>query len=90
MGLRSRIRRRAMSLGTKAFTALMSDEKRAQRVANAIETAQRGKAAIDKAERQLLHTLGFASKDDYDELTRATAALANQLRELEKKLDQID
>ncbi len=89
MGLRDRIRKRAVKLGTQAFGALMADEKRAQRVANAISTAQRGREAIEKAQGQVLHTLGFASKDDYTGLLRATDALADRLSALEKKLDEL-
>jgi hypothetical protein len=89
VGLRDRLRKRALSLGNKAITALMADEKRAQRLANAFSTAQRGKEALDKAQGQLLHTLGFASKDDYAELVRAATSLADRLSELEKKIDRL-
>jgi hypothetical protein len=90
MKLTDRIRKRALALGTRAFTALMADEKRAERVMNTLGAAQRGKVAARKAQNEILHTLGFASKHDYTKLARAADSLAEQLRELEKQLDGLN
>jgi hypothetical protein len=78
-----------MSLGTRAFGALMADEKRAQRVTETFGAAQRGREAVEKAQGQILHTLGFASKDDYAELIRLAASLTDRLRELEKQVEHL-
>ena len=89
MRVGSRIRKRALKLGTRAFGALMADEKRAQRVASALGAAQRGREAFDKAQGQLLHTLGFAAKEDYQELVRTIGELSARIDGIAQKVEAL-
>jgi hypothetical protein len=89
MSVGSRIRKRAMKLGTKAFGALMADEKRAQRIADAFGAAQKSREALDKAQEQLLHTLGFAAKDDYRQLLRGVVGLSERIAGIERKVEAL-
>jgi hypothetical protein len=90
MSVGSRIRKRALKLGTRAFGALMADEKRAQRIASAFGAAQRSREALDRAQGQVLHTLGFAAKHDYEKLLQTLAQLSERIDGIERKIDARD
>lgn len=88
MGLRQDLKRRAMSLSQKAMERLFADEERAMRIAGAIGKVQRGKAAFDRGQDQLLRTFSFAARADFKEVGKQLSALKRRLRELEEKLEQ--
>ena len=77
---------RAMNLSQKAMEKLMSNEKRAMQVAEAIGAAQRGKQAFDKGQDELLKALNVASKTDFKAVGKQLSALKRRLRDLEEKL----
>jgi polyhydroxyalkanoate synthesis regulator phasin len=89
MGLTEKLKTEAMGLSQKAMERLFADEKRAARVAEAIGAVQRGKAAFDKTQRQIMHQLNFASKTDFKELGKQLSALKRRVRDLESKLERL-
>jgi len=86
MGLRKQLTEKAMGLSAKAMERLFADEKRAQRIAEAIGTVQRGKAAVDKTQTVVLHQLNFATRADFKELGRSLSSLKKRVKALDEKL----
>jgi polyhydroxyalkanoate synthesis regulator phasin len=87
MGVTERLKAQAMGLSQKAMERLFADEKRAAKVAEVIGAAQRGKAAFDKGQRELMHQLNFASRTDFKEIGKQLSAMKRRVRDLEAKLD---
>jgi hypothetical protein len=86
MGLRKQLKEKALSLSQKAFERLMSDEKRAMKIAEAIGSVQRGKQALDRTQEQVMHALNFAAKSDFKTLGKKLSALKRRVRELDERL----
>ncbi len=89
MGLRSDLKKQALGLSQKAVEKLMSDEKRAMKIAEAIGSVQRGKKELDKRQDDLMRALNFASKSDFKSLGKQMSGLKRRVRELEEKLGQL-
>ena len=87
MGFTEKIKNEAMGLSQKAMEKIFADEKRAQKVAEAIGAVQRGKAAFDATQRAVMHQLNFASRQDFKELGKQLSGLKRRVKELEAKLD---
>lgn len=92
MGLRSKIQKaiekEAMGLSQKAMEKLFADEGRAQKIAQAIGTVQRGKQAMDDTQRALMHSLSFATKADFKDLGKKLSALKRRVKNLEEMLSK--
>lgn len=88
MGLRKQLQEKAMGLSAKAMERLFADEKRAQKIAEAIGTVQRGKAAVDKTQTVVMHQLNFATKADFKDLGRSLSSLKKRIRALDEKLSK--
>lgn len=86
MGIASKLKQRAMGFGQKAVERLFSDEKRAQRVVDALGRAQQAKKSIDSTQRVVMHQLNFATKQDFRDLGRQLSGLKKRLRSLDDKL----
>ncbi|MCC6336071.1 MAG: hypothetical protein IT380_19035 [Myxococcales bacterium] len=86
MGLRSTLKKRALGLSQKAMERLFADEARAQKIAEAIGTVQRGKQAFDSTQRVVLNQLNFATKADFKELGRQLSSLRKRVKALDEKL----
>lgn len=74
----------------KALERLLSDEKRAARFASAIGHVQRGKAALDRSQAQVMRALGFPPKADFKAVSKQLASLKRRMRELNEKLDRLE
>lgn len=86
MGFASRLKERALGFGQRAMERLFADEKRAQRVVQAIGKAQQAKKSIDSTQRVVMHQLNFATKQDFKDLGRQLSGLKKRLRSLDDKL----
>lgn len=86
MGLRKQLTEKAMGLSAKAMERLFSDEKRAARIAEAIGSVQRGKAAVDKTQTVVMHQLNFATRADFKDLGRSLSSLKKRVKALDEKL----
>lgn len=86
MGLRKQLSEKAMGLSAKAMERLFADEKRAQRIAEAIGSVQRGKAAVDKTQTVVMHQLNFATRADFRDLGRSLSSLKKRIKALDEKL----
>ena len=86
MGIASRLKERALGFGQRAIERLFSDEKRAQRVVQAIGKAQQAKKSIDSTQRVVMHQLNFATKQDFKDLGRQLSSVRKRLRSLDEKL----
>ncbi len=78
-----------MGFSAKAMERLFADEKRAQKIAEAIGTVQRGKAAVDKTQTVVMHQLNFATKADFKDLGRSLSSLKKRIKALDEKLNRV-
>jgi hypothetical protein len=86
---RSSLRAKALGLSQKAFERLMSDEQRAQWVAQAVGRVQRGKKALDRGQEELMRALQLAVKSDFGKVGKQLSSLKRRTRELEERQDRL-
>jgi len=79
-----------MDLGMKAMGKLMEDPKRAERVADLVGRAQRGREALDRAQTRALHMAGLISRADMKALGKRLSALKHQARALDEQIAAIE
>lgn len=89
MAGRRSLRAQALGMSQKAFERLMADEQRAQWVAQAMGTVQRGKKALDKGQEELMHAFQLAAKSDFGKMGKQLSALKRRTRELEERVDRL-
>jgi hypothetical protein len=89
LGLTDELKKQALALSQKAMEKLFADEQRAQKIASAIGTVQRGKQALDRGQDQLMHAFSFATRSDYKAVGKQLSALKRRVRELDEKLDAL-
>jgi hypothetical protein len=89
MGLRDDLKRRALGLSRTALERLLADEKRANHLAAAVGTFQRGKQALERGQNEILHALNFTGRQDFKSLGKRFSSLKRRLRALDEKLDSL-
>lgn len=89
MGIRSKLKKQAMGLSQKAMEKLFADEGRAQKIAEAIGTVQRGKKAFDTTQAVVMHQLNFATKSDFKDLGKQLGGLRRRVKALDEKLSAL-
>jgi len=89
MGLRSKLKKQALGLSQRAMEKLFADEARAQKIAEAIGTVQRGKQVFDSTQRVVMHQLNFATKSDFKELGKQLSSLRKRVRAMDEKLSAL-
>jgi polyhydroxyalkanoate synthesis regulator phasin len=89
MGLGKQLKDKAMQLSQQAMERLFADEARAQKIADAMGTMQRGKEAFDSTQRMVLNQLNFATKADFKDLGKKISSLKKRLKSLDDKLKKI-
>ena len=72
-----------------AVERLFADEKRANRIANALGTVQRGKAAFDRTQDELMRALNFAPRSEFKKLGKQLSSLKRRVRELDEKVSRL-
>ena len=89
MGWSNGLKKQMTDLSQKALERLFADEKRATRIANAIGTVQRGKAALDRGQDELMRALNFAPRSEFKKLGKQLAGLKRRVRELDEKVTKL-
>jgi hypothetical protein len=89
MGLSDRFKKEAMELSQKAMEKLMSDDKRAMKIAAAVGTVQRGKRAFDRGQEEVMRQLNFAPRSDFKAVGKKLSSLKRRLLDLEEKLEAL-
>lgn len=89
MSIRKALKKQAMGLSQKAMEKLFADEGRAQKIAEAIGTVQRGKQAFDSTQRVVMHQLNFATKADFKDLGKQLSSLRKRIKRLDEKLSAL-
>jgi hypothetical protein len=89
MAGRRSLRAQALGVSQKAFERLMADEQRAQWVAQAVGTVQRGKRALERGQEELMRALQLAGRSDFGAVGKQLSSLKRRTRELEEKLDRL-
>ena len=86
MGMRKKLQQQAFELSRRTMEFLQADEGRAQAVAEALGTVQRGKRALDRSQEEVMRALQVASKSDFKALGKALSGLKRRARELDERL----
>ena len=86
MGMRKKLKDEAFDVSRRAMERLLADEKRAQVVASALGTVQRGKRALDRGQEELMRVLQLAPKSEFKALGKALSGLKRRARELDERL----
>ena len=86
MGMRKKLREQAFDFSRRTMERLLADENRAQAVAGALGTVQRGKRALDRGQQEVMHALQLASKSEFKALGKALSGLKRRARELDDRL----
>ena len=89
MGVGKALKDRALEASQKALEKLLSDEKRATRLASAVGQVQHGRELVVKAGEDLLRTLDVAPKEDFKDVGRRLSGLKRRIRELDRKLESL-
>jgi hypothetical protein len=89
VSIRNKLKKQALGLSQKAMERLFADEGRAQKIAEAIGTVQRGKQALDSTQRVVMHQLNFATRGDFKELGKQLGGLRRRLKALDEKLTRL-
>ena len=88
MGFSKDLARRALSLSQRAVERLMSDPGRAQQIASAVGSVQRGKKRLDQGQEELMRALNLATKADFKALGKELAGAKRRTRELNERLEE--
>jgi len=86
MGMRKKLQDQALNLSRRTLEFLQADQRRAQAVAGALGTVQRGKRALDRTQEEVMHALQIASKREFKALGKALSGLKRRARELDERL----
>ena len=86
MGIRQTLKTQALGVSRGLLETWVSDERRAQTLATALGSVQRGKQALDRRQEELLRTLHYAPRSDFQAVGKKLSGLKRRLRELDKKL----
>lgn len=89
MGITSRIKKQALGVSQKAMERLFADEGRAQKIAQAIGSVQRGKQRLDSTQRAVMNQLNFATKSDFKEVGKQLSALKKRIKAIDEKLKKV-
>lgn len=87
--MRKKLKKEAINLSQKAVARLLSDEKRAMKIAGAIGKVQQGKRMLEKGQDELMRQLNFAPKSDFKALGKQLSSLKRRIRDLDEKLDRL-
>ena len=89
MGIRKKLQKQAFDLSRRTMEFLQADDRRAQAVAGALGTVQRGKRALDRSQEEVMRALQVASKSDFKALGKALSGLKRRARELDERLSAV-
>jgi hypothetical protein len=88
MGLRSRLKEAALGVSQRALERLLSDDGRAQKVAEAVGAVQGVKARLDAGQAAVMHQLNLATRGDFREVSRSLSAMKKRLQALDQRLQR--
>jgi hypothetical protein len=83
-----RLTSRAMGYLSKTLERMLTDEKRAARVAKAVGAYQKGRERLDRAQDNLLRAMNFATRADYRDVGKRISALKRRVRHLAEHLEK--
>lgn len=82
------IRDRVREVGSRAIGGLLDDDRRADRIGKAVRTLQVGRRAFEERAEQMIRTLGFASREDLERVTRKVGRLRKRMGKLLTRLEE--
>jgi hypothetical protein len=86
MGMRQKLQDQAFDFSRRTMERLLANEDRAQAVAGALGTVQRGKRALGRGQEEVIRALQLASKSEFKALGKALSGLKRRARELDERL----
>jgi hypothetical protein len=89
MGIRKTLREQAFDFSRRTMERLLADQKRAQAVAGALGTVQRGKRVIDRGQEEVMRALQLASKSEFKALGKTLSGLKRRARDLDERLSTV-
>jgi hypothetical protein len=89
MGMRQKLQEQAFNFSRRTMEHLLADKNRAQAVAGALGTVQRGKRALDRGQEEVMRALQLASKSEFKALGKALSGLKRRARELDERLSKV-
>src|SRR5260370_41344116 len=75
MGWGNGLKKQMTDFSQKALERLFADDTRATRIANAIGTVERGKAALDRGQDEVMRALNFAPRSEFKKLGKQLSGL---------------
>lgn len=81
-----RIKKGAQNLGARALGELLATDERRKAVGKAVQKVQAGRRQLDDRAQQALTTLGLATQDDLQRVSRKIGRLRKRLGALSDKL----
>jgi hypothetical protein len=78
---------KARELGSRAARELLSSERRAEVVGQAVRRAQEARTRFDEQGTRMLAAMGFATQADLERVSRKIGRMRKRLRSI---LDQLD
>jgi hypothetical protein len=75
-------------LGSRAVGGLLSDDRRADRVGQAVRTLQGRRRAFEERATRMIQTLGFATQEDLERVTRKVGKLRKRMGRLLARLEE--
>jgi hypothetical protein len=86
MGFGNDLKQKALGFSQKAMERLFANEKRAEKIANAMGSVQRGKEAFDSTQTAVLHQFNFATQTDFKDLGKKVSRLKKRLKVIDEKV----
>jgi hypothetical protein len=90
MGIGDKVKSEGMKFGMKAFSKLMEDPQRADRVMKAVSTAQNAKAVVDDTTHKLLNASNLIAAKDLDDLSKQAGRIKREAKKAAALLDDIE
>jgi polyhydroxyalkanoate synthesis regulator phasin len=85
---RTNLTSRAMGYLSKSLERVLTDEKRAAKVAKAVGAVQKGRERLDRAQESFLKAMSFATRADFREVGKRISALKRRVRHLAERLEK--
>ncbi len=79
---------RAMGYLTQSLERVLTDEKRAAKVAKAVGAVQKGRERLDRAQKSLLKAMNFATRADFKDVGKRISAIKRRVRHLAERLEK--
>ena len=89
MGVGKELKERALAASQRALERLISDERRATRIATAVGRVQQGRESLVRGLEDVLRGLDVAPREDFKAAGRQLSTIKRRVRDLDRKLEAL-